>query len=136
MLYFAEPSSRSTAASRSPEATIRASYNGFKMVLRHEAFYGDRIQELGRIAEIADWEEGAGLVSERDVMDHYVDRIMEDFDGGPFRVGWDAGNGAGGPVLERLVMKLPGEHHLLYTELDGTFPEPPPRSDVEANLEI
>ena len=37
------------------------------------------------------------------MMDRYVDRLLQGFDGGAFRIGWDAGNGAAGPVVERLV---------------------------------
>jgi phosphomannomutase len=44
-------------------------------------------------------------------------------------IGWDAGNGAAGPALERLVHRLPGEHFCLYTEVDGHFPNHHPRSD-------
>jgi phosphomannomutase len=65
----------------------------------------------------------------------YVDRLVRDFDGAGYRVGWDAGNGAAGHILERLVKRLPGEHHLLYTEVDGTFPNHHPDPTVEANLE-
>ena len=50
-------------------------------------------------------------------------------------VGWDAGNGAAGPALEALVARLPGEHHLLFTEVDGNFPNHHPDPTVEANLE-
>ncbi|MEO0062587.1 MAG: Phosphomannomutase/phosphoglucomutase, partial [Pseudomonadota bacterium] len=48
--------------------------------------------------------------------------------------GWDAGNGAAGPALERLVADLPGEHHLLYTEVDGNFPNHHPDPTVPENL--
>jgi phosphomannomutase len=51
------------------------------------------------------------------------------------KVGWDAGNGAAGPALEKLAARLPGEHHLLYTEVDGNFPNHHPDPTVEANLE-
>ncbi len=51
------------------------------------------------------------------------------------RVGWDAGNGAAGPALELLAARLPGEHHLLFTEVDGNFPNHHPDPTVEANLE-
>ena len=37
-------------------------------------------------------------------------------------------------MLEKLVKLLPGEHHLLYTEVDGTFPHHHPDPTVEANL--
>ncbi|MDZ4275233.1 MAG: phosphomannomutase/phosphoglucomutase, partial [Erythrobacter sp.] len=50
------------------------------------------------------------------------------------RVGWDAGNGAAGPALEALAARLPGEHHLLFTEVDGHFPNHHPDPTVEANL--
>jgi phosphomannomutase len=105
------------------------------MVMQGSAFFGQRIQEIGRIAGAGDWEEGSGSVSDHDIMDRYVDRLVQDFDGGTFRVGWDAGNGSGGPVVERLVEKLPGEHFTLYTEVDGSFPNHHPDPTVEANLE-
>jgi phosphomannomutase len=69
------------------------------------------------------------------VLDAYVDRLVEDFQGGNFRIGWDAGNGAAGPALERLVKRLPGEHHTIFTEVDGRFPNHHPDPTVEANLE-
>jgi phosphomannomutase len=84
-----------------------ANYNGFKMVLFGQAFFGARIQELGRMAAAADWETGGGSARDEDVMDRYVDRLMRDFDGQAFRIGWDAGNGAAGPILERLVRSCP-----------------------------
>jgi phosphomannomutase len=59
---------------------------------------------------------------------------VKDFQGGEFRIGWDAGNGAAGPALEKLIEKLPGEHFAIHTEVDGTFPNHHPDPTVEANL--
>jgi phosphomannomutase len=134
MLYFAEAELGVDGGIMVTGSHNPGTYNGFKMVLKHGAFYGQDIQKLGRMAAAADWEEGSGTVSEEDVMDRYVDRLLEGFDGGPFRIGWDAGNGSGGPVVERLVQRLPGEHYLLYTEVDGRFPNHHPDPTVEANL--
>jgi phosphomannomutase len=50
------------------------------------------------------------------------------------RIGWDAGNGAAGPALERLVARMPGEHFCLFTEVDGHFPNHHPDPTDEANL--
>ena len=36
-----------------------------------------------------------GKVEEADIAEAYADRLVEDFKGGGFRIGWDAGNGAG-----------------------------------------
>jgi phosphomannomutase len=111
-----------------------ADYNGFKMVLRGDAFFGGDIQLLGRMAAAGDWEEGNGGVSDAGILDRYVDRLLEGFDGDAYRIGWDAGNGAAGPALEKLTAKLPGEHHLLYTDVDSRFPNHHPDPTEEANL--
>jgi len=39
-----------------------------------------------------------------------------------------------GRVIEKLTRLLPGEHHLLFTEIDGRFPNHHPDPTVEANL--
>jgi phosphomannomutase len=109
-------------------------YNGFKMVLGHRAFFGEDIQMLGRMAAAGDWREGSGSVRDVDIIDRYVERLLQGYDGASFRIGWDAGNGAAGPALEKLAAKLPGEHHLLYTEVDSRFPNHHPDPTEEANL--
>jgi phosphomannomutase len=109
-------------------------YNGFKMLLNGRSVFGPEIQDLGRRAREGDWSEGVGEVSDHDILDDYVDALVKGFDGKAYKIGWDAGNGAGGPALEKLVKRLPGEHHLLYTEVDGTFPHHHPDPTVEANL--
>jgi phosphomannomutase len=81
-------------------------YNGFKMVLGGLPFFGEDIQDLGRLAEKGDWEEGAGTSATADIMDIYIARLLQNFDGQAFRIGWDAGNGAAGPVQHRSVSTL------------------------------
>jgi phosphomannomutase len=134
MLYWSEAELEVDAGIQITGSHNPGNYNGFKMVLLNKPFFGQDIQKLGRMAAEGDWEEGQGTVTNADVMNMYVDRLLQDFDGGAFRIGWDAGNGAAGPILERLVKRLPGEHHLLYTEVDGTFPNHHPDPTVESNL--
>src|SRR5690606_13100723 len=129
MLYFAEASDEEVdggiqiTGSHNP-----ANYNGFKMVFQGRPFFGADIQELGRMAAAGDWDDGAGDIESLDVMDAYIEKLLSGLEGvdaaslDSLRVGWDAGNGAAGPALEALVARLPGEHHLLYTEVDGNFP--------------
>jgi len=109
-------------------------YNGFKMVHRSGPFFGSDIQHIGALAAAGDWESGQGHVRDHAIFDHYVDRLVEGFSGQAFRIGWDAGNGAGGEVLQALVKRLPGEHHLLFADIDGSFPNHHPDPTVEANL--
>ena len=141
MLYYAEASDEDIhggiqiTGSHNPP-----NYNGFKMVFQGRPFFGSDIQELGRRSEAGEWTDGAGDVEKRDILDEYVERMVQAIDGidrsvlAGMRIGWDAGNGAAGPALEKLVEKLPGEHHLLFTEVDGGFPNHHPDPTVEENL--
>jgi phosphomannomutase len=111
-----------------------ANYNGFKMVFQGRPFFGADIQELGRIAAAGDWLSGEGATRTMDIMDQYVARLAQAAPSKAFRIGWDAGNGAAGPVIERLVKMLQGEHHLLFVDVDGQFPNHHPDPTDEANL--
>ncbi len=109
-------------------------YNGFKFVMQGHPFYGADIQRIGEMAAAGDWEAGEGAAQSIDIVDAYVDRLVEGFAGKAFRIGWDAGNGAAGTVIEKLTAKLPGEHHLLFTDIDGHFPNHHPDPTEEKNL--
>jgi phosphomannomutase len=134
MLYFAEMTKDVDGGIQITGSHNPAEYNGFKMVLRHASFFGEDIQTLGRMAGVGDWESGAGSVSDIDIEDAYVERLLQGFDAKPFRIGWDAGNGASGRIIEKLTALMPGEHHLLFTEIDGRFPNHHPDPTEEKNL--
>lgn len=134
MLYHAEAMLEVDGGIQITGSHNPADYNGFKMVLQHRPFFGDDIQRLGAMAAAGDWDEGAGTVTDHDHVDAYVGRLMAGYAGGSYRIGWDTGSGAAGPVIERLVALLPGEHHLLFTEVDGRFPHHHPDPTEEANL--
>ena len=134
MLYFAVATLGVDGGIQVTGSHNPADYNGFKMLLNGRSVFGEEIKALGRRAEVADWVEGLGNVSEADVIPAYLDALLKGFDGQAYRIGWDNGNGAGGEILDRLLARLPGEHHTLYTEVDGTFPNHHPDPTVEANL--
>ncbi|AKM08169.1 phosphoglucomutase/phosphomannomutase PgmG [Pelagerythrobacter marensis] len=141
MLYFAEASAEEVdggiqiTGSHNP-----ANYNGFKMVFQGRPFFGEDIQRLGRLSAEGAWPDGAGAVETREILEDYIERLLAGLAGidrgalADVRVGWDAGNGAAGPALEALAARLPGEHHLLYTDVDGNFPNHHPDPTVEENL--
>ncbi|WP_120717052.1 phosphoglucomutase/phosphomannomutase PgmG [Tsuneonella amylolytica] len=142
MLYYAEASAEDVqggiqiTGSHNP-----ANYNGFKMVFMGRPFFGADIQRLGEMAESGEWADGSGEVESREIMGEYIERLVGGLgDVGhdrlsTLRIGWDAGNGAAGPALEALTARLPGEHHLLFTEVDGNFPNHHPDPTVPENLE-
>jgi phosphomannomutase len=111
-----------------------AEYNGFKLLLKGRSVFGQEIQAIGKRALSGHWFDGGGTIEEVDIREAYVNRLLEGFSGKPFRVGWDAGNGAAGPILDMLVERLPGHHHVLFSQVDGTFPNHHPDPTVEANL--
>lgn len=136
MLYYAEATLEVDGGIQITGSHNPSDYNGFKMVFQHKPFYGADIQEIGRLAENGDWEDAEvrGSVSDVDIEDEYVGRLMAGYAGGTYRIGWDAGNGASGPVIEKLTKLLPGEHHLLFTDVDSDFPNHHPDPTEEKNL--
>lgn len=114
-------------------------YNGFKMMIGKDALFGDRIQELGRIAVTGDFERGEGRAADRPIINTYVRRLLHDITdpglGKPApRVVWDPGNGAAGDVVTALVRELPGRHEVINGRVDGTFPAHHPDPTEEENL--
>ncbi|OYW87916.1 MAG: phosphomannomutase [Sphingobium sp. 32-64-5] len=137
MLYYAEATEQVDGGIQITGSHNPANYNGFKMVFQGRPFFGADIQKLGVMATAGDWDDGsaARAGSETiDIMDRYVARLVEGFDGTAFRIGWDTGNGAAGPVVEKLVKLLPGEHYTLFTDVDGNFPNHHPDPTEEKNL--
>ncbi|WP_119677714.1 phosphoglucomutase/phosphomannomutase PgmG [Indioceanicola profundi] len=111
-------------------------YNGFKMMLGKAPFFGEQILQIGKLAAEGDFVTGQGSSEQIDVKDAYVDRLLQDYDGTtPLKCAWDAGNGATGEILRRLVARLPGEHITLFDEIDGNFPNHHPDPTVPENLE-
>ncbi|WP_375402126.1 phosphoglucomutase/phosphomannomutase PgmG [uncultured Sphingomonas sp.] len=133
MLSFAEATLGVDGGIQVTASHNPAGHNGFKLMLGHRSFFGDDVQDLARLAAAGDWTEGAGTVADIDILDIYVARLL-DARPAAARVGWDTGNGAAGPVIEALTARLPGEHHLLHTAVDGRFPNHHPDPSVEENL--
>ncbi len=111
------------------------SHNGFKMMLGLKPLYGEKIQELGRLAAAGAFADGRGARTEVLLLEAYVDRLVQDFrPGRDLHVVWDAGNGATGEALAMMTARLPGRHELLFAEIDGNFPNHHPDPTVPENL--
>ncbi|OWQ94430.1 phosphoglucomutase/phosphomannomutase PgmG [Sphingopyxis witflariensis] len=134
MLYYAASTEEVDGGIQITGSHNPPDYNGFKMVFQGRPFFGADIQAIGTMAAAGDWDSGKGSSESIDIIDAYVDRLVEGFAGEALRIGWDAGNGAAGTVIEKLTAKLPGEHFLLYTDIDGHFPNHHPDPTEEKNL--
>lgn len=136
MLYFAVHHLAADAGIQITGSHNPPSHNGFKMMLGHASFFGEAIRELGRIAQAGELASGEGAIERHDILSAYVDRLAADFHGSrALKVAWDAGNGAAGPAMKLLAAKLPGEHTLLFEEVDGRFPNHHPDPTEPHNLE-
>lgn len=161
MCYFAGHEYGFDAAMMVTGSHNPPTHNGIKMMFQGKPFYGDDIQELGRMAEIhchsgeeschpragGDLLEtsaqdsrlhGNDKLIEKDVLETYVTKLAEAFRAGATKkltVAWDPGNGAAGETTEQLIKQLPGTHHLINEAIDGSFPAHHPDPTVEENLE-
>ncbi|ONG50795.1 phosphomannomutase [Pseudoroseomonas deserti] len=137
MLYFAAYELGADGAAMVTGSHNPPDYNGFKMMLGKKPFFGQQIQEIGRMAEAGDVvPEASGSATKVDVADAYLARLLKDYDGGEraLKVVWDPGNGSGAEVTKRMVAKLPGQHTVINGEIDGTFPAHHPDPTVLKNL--
>lgn len=135
MLYFSVKHSGADAGIMITGSHNPPDYNGFKMALQTGPVFGEKIQEIGRIAAAGDFSSGAGQNTDTDIKDAYVDRLLKDFTGTrDLTIAWDAGNGAAGEILQRLTARLPGKHILLFEDIDGSFPNHHPDPTVDKNL--
>lgn len=106
--------------------------NGFKILMGAERVHGPALR---RLVETAGEQEACGSARRVEVIETYVDELARAAKGMTgLKVAWDCGNGATGPVVDRLVGKLPGQHHLLNTRVDGHFPAHHPDPAVAENL--
>ncbi len=141
MLYFAAHHLQTDAGIMVTGSHNPPTHNGFKMMLGHAAFFGPQIQNLGKLAEDGIELGQNGSEQSVDVTEAYEGALLK---GAPnlnpqanakkLRIAWDPGNGATGAVVERLIQRLAGEHHLINGAIDGTFPAHHPDPTVPENL--
>lgn len=135
MLYFAGIKLNTDAGIMVTGSHNPSDHNGFKIILNNKSFFGTEIQKLYNTILKKDFITGKGSVFKNDIQNEYIDCLLER--SGPFpnlKVVWDCGNGATGEVIEELVKKLPGQHKVLFSKIDGTFPNHHPDPTVDKNL--
>jgi phosphomannomutase len=135
MLYFAAStlcqSGIQVTGSHNPK-----DYNGFKMVLKGRAIYGEEIQALRRTIEGEGWStKGGGTVRNVNVLQPYRDRIVGDIKlARPMKVVVDCGNGVAGASAPGIFRAIGCEVIELFSEVDGNFPNHHPDPSKPENL--
>jgi phosphomannomutase/phosphoglucomutase len=111
-------------------------YNGFKMVLRGAAIYGEQILALHQRIVDENFSDGSGTYTEYDIADAYLERIASDIKlARPIKIVVDTGNGVAGGLAPKLFKKLGCELVELFTEIDGNFPNHHPDPAHPENLQ-
>ena len=111
-------------------------YNGFKMMLGTRPFFGSDIKDMAKTAATGDYKSGLGKVIKTDIFSNYIDRLLLNINlEKQLSIVWDCGNGSAGPAVEALCKRLRGKHKILFSEVNGDFPNHHPDPTVEENLE-
>ncbi|MEB3702685.1 Phosphomannomutase/phosphoglucomutase [Candidatus Bealeia paramacronuclearis] len=132
LAYFGEHHLKADAAIMVTGSHNPPNHNGFKLTLKTAPFYGKDIQAL---TNLSPFRQSGGSYEDCDIQEAYLDRITQDLNFDPqLKIIWDAGNGASGEILEKLVKRLPCKSHTLFTEINGEFPNHHPDPSVEKNL--
>lgn len=112
-------------------------YNGFKMMLGKAAVYGETISQFAALSN-GNWASGSGQITDLDLKSDYCQRVLQGYQASGtegLSIAWDVGNGAVGAVLSDVLSGLPGQHHVLFGDVDGDFPNHHPDPAVEHNLD-
>lgn len=114
-------------------------HNGIKAMLGQQSFYGDALADLCKRIETSSLLKGTGRESEIDLSADYARALLATAGTGlvarPLKIAWDAGNGAAGPMVELLARSLRlHQHGLMFTRIDGHFPNHHPDPSDPRNL--
>jgi phosphomannomutase len=142
MLYFASHYYNADGAIQVTGSHNPKDYNGFKIVLNQNSFFGEDIQNLGVLARKGSAINSVkGFSKKVNINDNYAEKVIE-----PLKnknnllkdkiIVWDCGNGASGPCIEKITKIIPGKHIVLYSDVDGNFPNHHPDPTDVSTLEI
>jgi phosphomannomutase len=116
-------------------------YNGIKFCMPGARPVGEDtgLREIRALVEAGDRPAAPSLgkVQERDLLDAYAEHVLSFVDASamrPLTIVADTANGMGGLVAPAVLERLPVTLHLLYGDLDGTFPNHPADPLDPANL--
>src|SRR5574344_290938 len=114
-------------------------YNGFKITLNKDPFFGEDIYALGReiLADNSTIEDNEETIK-IDCKNRYIDYIVNHFSHLKLtnkEFVFDCGIGVAGVVLGEILTKLNIKHKILFEEPDGNFPNHHPDPSDEHTLE-
>ncbi|ECL2431328.1 phosphomannomutase/phosphoglucomutase [Campylobacter coli] len=114
-------------------------YNGFKITIGKESFFGAELKEFSKevYKHLEDEIEENLEAQKYDILSLYVDFMCEQFSflkDFNYKFAIDCSNGAAGVVIEPLVKALNLKAHVMFSNPDGQFPNHEPDPTEEKNL--
>ena len=110
-------------------------YNGFKMVINKTTLSSDDIQKLKQRILEDDFIVGKGKSTKKDVKSAYKDKILSTIKlKRKMKIAIDCGNGAAGVVAKELFQELGIDAHMMFDDVDGSFPNHHPDPSKPENL--
>ncbi len=111
-------------------------YNGLKAMIGGAALYGPEIQQICRRARAGPQAASRrGRCRPQPMLAEYIEAIADDMPPcPPLRVAIDCGNSIAGILAGDFMRRLGHEAHLMYAEVDGTFPNHHPDPSQAENM--
>ena len=133
MLYFASIRLRAEGAIMITGSHNPSNYNGFKILTKEGSYYGKELLSLMKTKTMPLMH---GKTHYFDISNSYISNLVNaiSFKKNNLKVVWDPGNGSTGDIIKKLIKHIPGEHILINSDVDGTFPSHHPDPTEEKNL--
>ena len=138
ILYFGSHNLNADGAVQITGSHNPKNYNGFKMMIKNEPFFGKDIQNLGSKAKLGSTINMSGSIESLDLDEKYIQEILMPLSNSKNlkdkKIIWDCGNGATGDIIKKITKLIPCNNTVLYSEIDGNFPNHHPDPSNENNL--
>lgn len=141
ILYFAQIDLKCDSAVMITGSHNPADMNGFKILTKKTALYGEKIQALKNIILNKEFinranDTPAGTLKHVSIRNEYLDFMKNNITMGSrkLKIVVDGGNGTGGKIAAEIFRYFNHEVIELYTEPDGNFPNHHPDPTVPKNM--
>ena len=135
MLYFAQVELEKDSAVMITGSHNPADMNGFKIITKDQAIYGEKIQYLKNLIlenKLASFSDKKGALDQQSIKESYFTYLKNNIKLGDrkLKVVVDGGNGTGGDIASEIFQDMGVEVVELYCKPDGMFPNHHPDPTV------
>lgn len=110
-------------------------YNGFKITMQNEPFYGEDLQSLADCINKLAFALGDGRYKKMNIEEEYINAVVDSIEPFPsVTIAIDCGNGIAGKYAPQIFEKLGCTVVPLYCDVDGHFPNHQPDPSRPENL--